>query len=96
MKSFPKRIGMIAMITACILLIPLIAMQFTEEVNWTMGDFIVAGTLLLGFGLLLDFALRLSKRSRYRVLITISILILFLLLWAELAVGLFGTPVAGN
>ena len=96
MKSFPKRIGMIAMITAAILLIPLIAMQFTEEVNWTMGDFIVAGTLLLGFSLLLDFALRQSKRSRYRVLITISILILFLLLWAELAVGLFGTPVAGN
>ena len=87
---------MIAMITAAILLIPLIAMQFTEEVNWTMGDFIVAGTLLLGFSLLLDFALRLRKRSRYRVLITISILILFLLLWAELAVGLFGTPVAGN
>ena len=87
---------MIAMITASILLIPLIAMQFSEEVRWTIGDFMVAASLLFGVGLLLDFALRQIKRSGYRVLIIVGILILFLLVWAELAVGLFGTPFAGN
>ncbi|MEL6194773.1 MAG: hypothetical protein AAFR66_22120 [Bacteroidota bacterium] len=96
MKSLPKRLVMIAMITAAILLIPLIAMQFSEEVNWTLGDFIEAGALLLGVGILLDFALRQIKKSRFRVFIILGILILFLLVWAELAVGLFGTPVAGN
>ena len=96
MKSLPKRLVMIAMITATILLIPLIAMQFSEEVNWTLGDFMVAGFLLLGFGLLFDLAIRLVKKSRYKVLIFIAILILFLLVWAELAVGIFGTPLAGN
>ncbi|MEM8901957.1 MAG: hypothetical protein AAGC85_27870 [Bacteroidota bacterium] len=96
MNSLSKRLGVIAVITASILLIPLIAMQFTEEVNWTIGDFMVAGALLLGFGLLFDLAIRLIKKSRYRVLIIIAILILFLLVWAELAVGLFGTPFAGN
>ena len=96
MKSLQKRLGMIAMITASILLIPLIAMQFSEEVRWTIGDFMVAASLLFGVGLLLDFALRQIKRSGYRVLIIVGILILFLLVWAELAVGLFGTPFAGN
>ncbi|MEM7511843.1 MAG: hypothetical protein AAF388_12980 [Bacteroidota bacterium] len=96
MKSLPKRFVMIAMITAIILLIPSIAIQFTEEVNWVIEDFIVAGALLLGFGLLLDLSIRLVKKSRYKVLLIIAILILFLLVWAELAVGIFGTPLAGN
>jgi hypothetical protein len=43
----------IAIVTALILLVPLVAMQFTEEVNWGVADFVAAGALLWGAGLLL-------------------------------------------
>jgi hypothetical protein len=43
----------IAFGTALILLVPLVAMQFTDEVNWGVADFVLAGALLGGTGLLL-------------------------------------------
>jgi hypothetical protein len=79
-----------------LLLIPLIAMQFTDEVKWTLFDFIVAGVLLLGTGLLGEFAFRKVKKTGHRIAVGIAILVVFLLIWAELAVGIFGTPFAGS
>jgi len=79
-----------------LLCIPLIAMQFTTEVNWGIMDFLVAGILLFGVGLLFDFMLRKTNQAPYRVLYIIAISLLFLLIWAELAVGILGTPFAGN
>jgi hypothetical protein len=84
-----KRIAVIVSVVAGILLIPLIAMQFSNEVHWTVLDFAVGGFVLLCFGLLLDIILRKVKQMRLKAL-ALSILILsFLLLWAELAVGIF-------
>lgn len=71
-------------------------MQFTENVNWTLLDFIVAGALLLGAGLLCELVLRNVKTIKFRVAICIALLILFFLIWAELAVGILGTPFSGN
>ena len=79
-----------------ILLLPLIAMQFTNEVNWTLFDFIIAGIILCSFGLLLEFVLRKSKKSEYRIAFIAVLVVGFLLVWAELAVGIFGSPIAGN
>jgi hypothetical protein len=73
--------------TAGILLIPFVAMQFTEEVQWTLSDFIVMGSIIFVTGLLLDLALR--KAGKYRLLAAGAVLIGFLWLWAELAVGIF-------
>ncbi len=91
-KSFKMIVG----ITAFLLLIPLIAMQFTTEVNWNLMDFVVAGILLFGFGLLIEFALRKIKKFNFRILALVSIVVVFLLIWAELAVGIFGTPFSGS
>ncbi|NPD86795.1 hypothetical protein HNS38_18680 [Lentimicrobium sp. L6] len=91
-----KRLKLIIFICVSILLIPLIAMQFTEEVNWSIGDFIVAGVLLLGTGLLFELIIRKVKEPKYRIIIYISILILLFLVWAELAVGIFGTSIGGQ
>ncbi|MEP0265220.1 hypothetical protein [Dokdonia sp.] len=91
-----KRNSVIILITVVILLIPLIAMQFTDEVHWTLSDFIIAGALLLGTGYVIDFILRKIKHVKYRIPIIITVLIVLLLIWAELAVGLFGTLVQGN
>jgi len=79
-----------------ILLIPFIAMQFTNEVNWTLFDFIVAGVLLLSFGLSVELVLRKVKIRKYRIALVLAFLFALLLIWAELAVGIFGTPLGGS
>ena len=79
-----------------LLLIPLVAMQFTEEVNWSLFDFIVAGVLLLGTGLIFELILRTVKATRSRVVIGLVLFAMLFLVWAELAVGIFGTPFAGS
>ena len=68
-------------------LIPLIAMQFTTDVAWLSLDFVTAGALLFGTGLL--FVLAAMKMPRHRVAITIVLAVVLLYLWAELAVGIF-------
>ena len=72
-----------------ILAIPLIAMQFTEEVVWTIGDFIIAGLLLFSVGAIILFLRSLTLKRSQKNLLIIMVLIIFLLVWAELAVGLF-------
>ncbi|MBN1650356.1 MAG: hypothetical protein JW857_03450 [Bacteroidales bacterium] len=91
-----KRLKFILTAIAVLLLIPFLAMQFTEEVNWTLSDFIAAGILLLGTGLICEFALRKIKDTKYRILACIIVILIFLVVWIELAVGIFGSPLAGS
>jgi uncharacterized membrane protein len=91
-----KRLAGIVLTVAILLLIPFIAMQFTNEVNWSVSDFMVAGVLLLGTGLLCELVIRKVKNTRYRLIICAVILLALLLIWIELAVGIFGTPFAGS
>ncbi|MBL7885194.1 MAG: hypothetical protein JNJ52_00470 [Flavobacterium sp.] len=96
MFTLTKRFYAILAIVLILLLIPLVAMQFTNEVNWSVFDFIAAGILLLGTGLAIEIVLQKVKSRKNRILISGIIIILLLLLWGELAVGIFGSPVAGN
>ncbi len=89
MASSIKRYFGILISILILLSVPLIVMQFTDEVNWTLGDFVVAGALLMGTALLTEFVLRKFKKSRFKVLLVVCILVFFLLTWIELAVGLF-------
>ena len=91
-----KRLIGIILTVAILLLIPLIAMQFTDEVNWTLADFVVMGVLLLGTGLTCELVLRKVKKIEQRIGLCAVILIALLLIWMELAVGIFGTPFAGS
>lgn len=91
-----KRLYSILLTAAALLLIPFIAMQFTHEVNWSLFDFLVAGVLLSGAGLACELILRKVKPTRYRILLCSSALLLLFLIWAELAVGIFGSPIAGH
>ena len=79
-----------------ILSIPLIAMQFTNEVNWSASDFLLMGTLLLGVVLVIEFILQKVTNTISRIGIVAVVLVLFLLIWAELAVGIFNSPFAGS
>lgn len=79
-----------------ILLLPLIGMFFSNEINWSFFDFIVMGILILSLSFSIKQVLKSTKNINYRILIIALILILFLLIWAELAVGVFDTPFAGS
>lgn len=84
-----KNILFILLGVAILLLIPLVAMQFTAEVSWTGSDFLIMGVLLFVAGLLLDFAiLKASTRGR-KIGFAVVIVLGFLYIWAELAVGVF-------
>ena len=86
-KSSMQSIYRIGLITLAILLVPLIAMQLTNNVNWSSSDFIVMGALIFTTGLLLDLVMR--KAGKYKEIGAMAIIGLFLWLWAELAVGVF-------
>jgi hypothetical protein len=80
-----------------LLLAPYIAMQFeVEGVRWTAIDFIAAGIMLFGGGAALEIALRIVKTITYRVIACAVILFALAVVWAELAVGIIGTPLAGS
>lgn len=91
-----KRISAIFLIVALLLSIPFIAMQFTEEVQWSPFDFILMGVLLSLTGLGIDLILRKFPKLQQRLLLIAVVLGAFFLIWAELAVGIFGSPFAGS
>ena len=79
-----------------LLIIPLIAMQLTDEVEWSLFDFIIMGTLLLITGLMGEIIFKKVKKYKHRVILYVVVAIIFFLIWAELAVGIFGTPFSGS
>ncbi|MDZ4209603.1 MAG: hypothetical protein U1C56_00320 [Candidatus Curtissbacteria bacterium] len=95
-NTWSKIIIRIFIVTGFILLVPLVAMQFTHEVNWSLADFVVMGALLFGTGLTIEFVTEKLANPTGRMMAIMIILALFFLIWAELAVGIFGTPFAGS
>ena len=92
-----KRLAAILLTAAAILSLPFIAMQLhADGVDWNLRDFIIMGVLLFGTGLACEAVLRKVKTTGKRLLFVGLILIALFLVWAELAVGIFGTPFAGS
>lgn len=80
----------VVLAAAFILLVPLLAMQFTDEVVWSLSDFVVAGGLLVGTGLMYELAARKGDNVAYRAAVGVAVLAIFLLVWLSLAVGIIG------
>jgi hypothetical protein len=76
--------------TVLILLLPLLAMQFTDEVAWSPADFAVAGALLIGTGLAYRVATRTAGNAAYRVGVAVALAAALLLVWTVGAVGVIG------
>ena len=96
MQYFAKGIAYVLLGAAGILSIPLIAMQFTSEVDWQLADFVIMGVLLIGTGFMFVVGCSLVRTTRSRVIIGLVLGLALFLTWAELAVGVFGTPFAGS
>jgi hypothetical protein len=76
---------------ALLLLMPLVAMQFTDEVAWNAADFAFAGALIVGTGVAYELAARTTGNHAYRVAVGFALAATFLLVWLNAAVGIIGT-----
>jgi len=75
---------------AFLLMLPLAAMQFTDEVAWTIGDFIFAALMLGSVGLALELTVRTSRNLAFRAGVAILLAVPFMSLWFTGAVGVIG------
>lgn len=94
--TITKKLSVYATIITCILAVPLIAMQFTNEVNWQINDFVTATFLLIATVLVIEFITRIVKDKKLKLLLLVLLVLGLILLWAELAVGIFNSPIAGS
>lgn len=78
-------------LVAGLLITPAIAMRFTAEVQWTTSDFLFAGLVLIGAGLIAELAVRSSDLWSYRIGAGLAVLASVLLLWINGAVGIIGS-----
>ena len=91
-----RRLFNMLLIAFLLILIPWGAMLFTTEVNWKAGDFIAAAVLLGGTALVCEWILRRVQKPALRIILCTALVTGLLLTWLELAVSIFGTPLAGH
>jgi hypothetical protein len=77
-------------IAALILLLPLLAMQVTDQVDWDAADFAIFGAMLVGAGGIYELAARMTGNNAYRAAVGVAIAAAFILVWMNLAVGIIG------
>lgn len=90
-KSNYRFFAVIILITAFLLLIPLLAMQFTDEVTWSLFDFAVAGALLSGTGFTYKLVTRKAGNIAYRAAAGVALATGLFMVWSNLAVGIIGS-----
>ena len=86
------------LVTAAVLAVPALLMAFniqvldpgsgTEGVNWGPMDFAIIGVLVLGSGLLFEYASTRSRSLAHRAAVAIAVAAGLFLVWANLAVGM--------
>jgi dipeptide/tripeptide permease len=79
-----------------ILTIPILGKLYTDDFQWALPDFIIGAILLYGTSFMIDVIMRKVQKKSHRLALSGLILLVLLCIWAELAVGLIGTPFAGN
>ena len=79
-----------------LLLIPMATMLISDEINWSIFDFLVMGVLLFSFGVSINIVLNKTKKSKIRITFLTILILIFSLIWIELAVGIFESPFAGS
>ena len=76
-------------LVAGLLLLPAVAMQFTSEVDWTATDFVFAGVLLIGAGLLIELVMWKVRSPFWRIVGCLAVPGAVLVIWADAAVDIF-------
>lgn len=101
-RNIKKRLSIWAFVVALILLVPFLAMQLQmkvydpgsgyEQIAWTLSDFVIIGALLFGTALTYELLARKMKNATHRAVLGIVLTAVLLLIWADLAVGIFNIP----
>ena len=86
-----RQMWYVALATSAILMVPLVAMVFTNDVKWNLFDFIVMGSLLFGTGLTYVMMSRVLDNIAYRTAVGVAVVAGLLLIWMNLAVGIIGS-----
>jgi hypothetical protein len=89
-RGNPKLTAAWTTATALLLLTPLVAMQFTDEVDWTVSDFVFAGGLLLSAGVTYELAARIGNLA-YQAGVVVALGAGILIMWVTGAVGIIGS-----
>jgi hypothetical protein len=79
-----------------LLLLPLVGDLVSSEVHWSLFDYSVMALLLTVTGLIAILVYNRFKNSKLKFLYYVVIALIFVLIYIELAVGLFGSPIAGD
>ena len=79
-----------------LLLVPLLAMLFTDQIQWDVRDFAVMSVLLAGVGMASYLVVSGIKQNSRQTWIGLLLIAIVLTLYVELAVGIFGSPIAGS
>lgn len=80
-----------------LLSLPALAMSLgADGVDWSASDFVIMGGLLAGLGLVIEAVMRVLASWRARWIAVILVVTVFVAIWVELAVGVFGTAFAGS
>ena len=95
-NSLTSRIKRILIICSSLLTIPLFFTVISDEFNWSFFDFIIMGFMMMVVGISFELVSRVIKNGKRKKLLYGLIILLFLLLWAELGVGIFNSPIAGD
>lgn len=74
---------------AVLLLLPMVAMHFTDAVDWTAFDFAAAALLLGGGAIGYDVATRKARSGRSRMIAAAAVILFIAIFWAQGAVGIF-------
>lgn len=90
-RGIRRQLAIVGIATVLLLMVPLVAMQFTAEVNWSPFDFLAMGVLLFGSGLTYVLIARRSDSVAYRAAIGVAVAAGLLLMWINLAVGIIGS-----
>jgi MFS family permease len=76
---------------AALILLPLLAMRVTDEVDWDLADFAFAVALVLGVGVTYELAAKMTGNRAYRAAVAVALAAAFILVWMNGAVGIIGS-----
>ena len=79
-----------------LLLIPLIAMQISDDWQWGVFDFVLAFIVLFGAGLTFEFIATKADSLAYKAGVAVAVAGALLLVWVSVAVGIIGDEEAIN
>jgi peptidoglycan/LPS O-acetylase OafA/YrhL len=91
-----KRTAFLIVLAAALLGVIVVANVVSDEVSWQSSDYLIAALMLAFLIGGIEAIARLVKHRFKRGLLILFLLTIFFLIYIELAVGIFGSPLAGS